>query len=170
MPWKRMRQEIFNSPYATNMFRKYAERIGWTPESKDSFDVSKTESESVRMLSEAAKEHGIWLIGGELHVDHFYEESLKFTTGGHAQARFLNCRKTTRSTTLRLRSTRTANSLLCTEVSHVNTAPEPRPQRTQSGIRLLVSRRGALVRHRHPQRHHFQGERDSDWRRLADTY
>jgi omega-amidase len=72
MPWKRMRQEIFNSPYATNMFRKYAERIGWTPESKDSFDVSKTESESVRMLSDAAKEHGIWLIGGELCVDRFY--------------------------------------------------------------------------------------------------
>ena len=76
-----MRQEIFNSPYATNMFRKYAERIGWTPESKHSFDMSKTESESVRMLSEAAKEHGIWLIGGELCVHRSYEELLKRTTG-----------------------------------------------------------------------------------------
>ena len=46
------------------MFRKYAERIGWTPENKDSYKVEKTESESIRMLSEAAKEHNIWLIGG----------------------------------------------------------------------------------------------------------
>lgn len=46
------------------MFRKYAERIGWSPEAKETFDVSKTQSESVRMLSEAAKEHKIWLIGG----------------------------------------------------------------------------------------------------------
>ncbi|BGP55679.1 Omega-amidase nit3 [Rhodotorula sphaerocarpa] len=43
--------EIFNSPYATNMFRKYAERIGWTPETKETFDVAKTESESIRLLS-----------------------------------------------------------------------------------------------------------------------
>lgn len=121
------------------MFRKYAERIGWTPESKDSFDVSKTESESVRMLSEAAKEHGIWLIGGELHVDlFFYEEPLKCSPGVHTQARFLNCRKTTRSTTLRLRSTRTANSSRCTGVSHVNVIPEPRAYGTDSGLRALV--------------------------------
>jgi len=47
------------------MFRKYAERIGWTPEEKDSYKVEETESESIRMLSEAAKEHNIWLIGGK---------------------------------------------------------------------------------------------------------
>ena len=47
------------------MFRKYAERIGWTPGEKDSYEVEETESESIRMLSEAAKEHNIWLIGGE---------------------------------------------------------------------------------------------------------
>lgn len=78
--------EIFNSPYATNMFRKYAERIGWTPESKDSFDVSKTEGESVRMLSEAAKEHGIWLIGGSIpelsEDDKVYNSSPTFNKDG----------------------------------------------------------------------------------------
>jgi len=47
------------------MFRKYAERIGWTPENKDSYKVEETDSESIRMLSETAKEHNIWLIGGK---------------------------------------------------------------------------------------------------------
>ena len=46
------------------MFRKYAERIGWAPENGDNFDVATSESESVKLLSAAAKEHGIWLIGG----------------------------------------------------------------------------------------------------------
>ncbi|GAA6028389.1 hypothetical protein JCM8097_007008 [Rhodosporidiobolus ruineniae] len=78
--------EIFNSPYATGMFRKYAERIGWTPEEEDSFEVAQSESESVRLLSEAAKEHGIWLIGGSIPElspdDKVYNSSPTFSPDG----------------------------------------------------------------------------------------
>ncbi|GAA5925467.1 putative hydrolase [Sporobolomyces koalae] len=58
--------EIFNSPYATGVFRQYAEKIGWAPDSRDTFDIDKTESESIKTLSGIAKEHKIWLIGGSI--------------------------------------------------------------------------------------------------------
>ncbi|BGP40449.1 Omega-amidase nit3 [Rhodotorula kratochvilovae] len=78
--------EIFNSPYATGVFRKYAERIGWTPENRDSFDVATSESESVKLLSAAAREHGIWLIGGSIPElsadDKVYNSSPIFSPDG----------------------------------------------------------------------------------------
>ncbi|GAA5944150.1 hypothetical protein JCM3775_001081 [Rhodotorula graminis] len=78
--------EIFNSPYATGSFRKYAERIGWSPETRDGFDVAQTESESIRLLSEAAKEHGVWLIGGSIPElsadDKVYNSSPIFSPDG----------------------------------------------------------------------------------------
>ncbi|GAA5975715.1 hypothetical protein JCM11641_005846 [Rhodosporidiobolus odoratus] len=78
--------EIFNSPYATGMFRKYAERIRWTPEKKAEFEVEKSESESVRLLSEAAKEHGVWLVGGSIPElspdDKVYNSSPTFSPDG----------------------------------------------------------------------------------------
>ena len=46
------------------MFRKYAEKIGFASNSEQEFDVEKTDSESIRLLSDIAKEHKIWLIGG----------------------------------------------------------------------------------------------------------
>jgi len=55
-------QECFNSPYGHTHFPVYAESIGYTP--GQPFDVMKSESESVQMLSSAAKETGTWLIGG----------------------------------------------------------------------------------------------------------
>ena len=45
-------------------FPVYAEKIGYTP--GKAYDVEKSESESVKMLSAAAKETGTWLIGGTL--------------------------------------------------------------------------------------------------------
>ncbi|GAA5893672.1 hypothetical protein JCM8208_000855 [Rhodotorula glutinis] len=78
--------EIFNSPYATGSFRKYAERIGWSPETRSEFDVAQTESESIRLLSEAAKEHGVWLIGGSIPElsadDKVYNSSPIFSPDG----------------------------------------------------------------------------------------
>lgn len=45
----------------------YAESIAYTP--GQLYDVAKSESESVKMLSAAAQETGAWLIGGyELHL------------------------------------------------------------------------------------------------------
>lgn len=43
--------ECFNSPYGTGFFREYAERIP---------------GESTQMLSEAAKENGVYLVGGSI--------------------------------------------------------------------------------------------------------
>ncbi|GAA6008219.1 hypothetical protein JCM11491_001933 [Sporobolomyces phaffii] len=82
--------EIFNSPYATNMFRKYAEKINWSPETKTSYDVEKSESESIKTLSEIAKEHKIWLIGGSIPElspdDRVYNSSPVFSPDGRLVA------------------------------------------------------------------------------------
>ncbi|EPQ58508.1 carbon-nitrogen hydrolase [Gloeophyllum trabeum ATCC 11539] len=56
--------ECFNSPYGAKHFPVFAETIGYTP--GQPYDVSKSESGSVKMLSEAAKEEGVWLIGGSI--------------------------------------------------------------------------------------------------------
>lgn len=55
-------QECFNSPYGHVHFPVYAENIGYTPGKR--YDLSTSESESVKMLASAAKEVGTWLIGG----------------------------------------------------------------------------------------------------------
>ncbi|KII88803.1 hypothetical protein PLICRDRAFT_54626 [Plicaturopsis crispa FD-325 SS-3] len=56
--------ECFNSPYGHVHFPVYAESIGYTP--GKAYDVESSPSESVKMLSNAAKEAGIWLIGGSI--------------------------------------------------------------------------------------------------------
>ncbi|KAJ3569180.1 hypothetical protein NP233_g5223 [Leucocoprinus birnbaumii] len=56
--------ECFNSPYGHVHFPVYAESIGFT--SGKPYDVSGSASESVRMLSSAAKETKTWLIGGSI--------------------------------------------------------------------------------------------------------
>ncbi|KAF5324665.1 hypothetical protein D9611_004410 [Ephemerocybe angulata] len=56
--------ECFNSPYGVTHFPQYAEKIGYTP--GEPYVAEKSESESVRMLSAAAKETKTWLIGGSI--------------------------------------------------------------------------------------------------------
>ncbi|KAI9510397.1 carbon-nitrogen hydrolase [Russula earlei] len=56
--------ECFNSPYGHVHFPVYAENIGFNRGEK--YDVEASESESVRMLSEAAKTEGVWLLGGSI--------------------------------------------------------------------------------------------------------
>ncbi|EAU88115.2 nitrilase family protein [Coprinopsis cinerea okayama7 len=56
--------ECFNSPYGHVHFPVYAEKIGWTPGTK--YEIEKSESESVKMLSQLAKETKTWLIGGSI--------------------------------------------------------------------------------------------------------
>ncbi|KAF8906219.1 carbon-nitrogen hydrolase [Gymnopilus junonius] len=56
--------ECFNSPYGHVHFPVYAEKIGYTPGSP--YNVAKSTSESVKMLSAAAKEVKAWLIGGSI--------------------------------------------------------------------------------------------------------
>ncbi|KAJ7940915.1 carbon-nitrogen hydrolase [Mycena leptocephala] len=55
--------ECFNSPYGHVHFPVYAEKIGFagTP-----YNIAETESESVKMLSNVAKESKTWLIGGSI--------------------------------------------------------------------------------------------------------
>jgi hypothetical protein len=57
-------QECFNSPYGHVHFPKYAEKIDYV--SGKEYDTQKSESESVKMLADVAREAGIWLIGGSI--------------------------------------------------------------------------------------------------------
>ncbi|KAF8061036.1 carbon-nitrogen hydrolase [Lyophyllum atratum] len=56
--------ECFNSPYGHVHFPVYAEKIGFTPGTP--YDMAQSPSASVKMLSDAAKEAGAWLIGGSI--------------------------------------------------------------------------------------------------------
>jgi len=56
--------ECFNSPYGHVYFPSYAEQIGFKRGEK--YDVGASESESVKVLSEAAKTEGVWLLGGSI--------------------------------------------------------------------------------------------------------
>lgn len=56
--------ECFNSPYGHVHFPVYAENINYKQGLE--YDISKSESTSVQMLSAAAKETGTWLIGGSI--------------------------------------------------------------------------------------------------------
>jgi len=56
--------ECFNSPYGHVHFPVYAENIAFTPGKP--YDVASTTSESVKMLSGAARETETWLIGGSI--------------------------------------------------------------------------------------------------------
>ncbi|KAG6869000.1 hypothetical protein C0993_005658 [Termitomyces sp. T159_Od127] len=56
--------ECFNSPYGHVHFPNYAEEIGFVPGKP--YDVAKSNSNSVKMLSAAAKETGTWVIGGSI--------------------------------------------------------------------------------------------------------
>ncbi|KAJ7608719.1 carbon-nitrogen hydrolase [Roridomyces roridus] len=55
--------ECFNSPYGHVHFPVYAEKIGFTGKP---YNVAETQSESVKMLSDVAKETKTWLIGGTI--------------------------------------------------------------------------------------------------------
>ncbi|TCD62611.1 hypothetical protein EIP91_006625 [Steccherinum ochraceum] len=56
--------ECFNSPYGHVHFPNYAEVVGFTPGKP--YNAANSESDSVKMLSAAAKETGIWLLGGTI--------------------------------------------------------------------------------------------------------
>ncbi|KAG8830932.1 hypothetical protein FRC17_004041 [Serendipita sp. 399] len=76
--------ECFNSPYGHVHFPKYAEKIRFVPDQP--YDIAKSESESVKMLSAAAKEAGIWLIGGSIPEEaedgHLYNTSTVYSPSG----------------------------------------------------------------------------------------
>ncbi|KAG5420773.1 NIT3 [Candida metapsilosis] len=71
-----MLPECFNSPYAVDQFRNYAENI--------------PEGETTKLLSSLAKKHGIFIIGGsipELSSDKIYNTSLTFSPQGEIIAK-----------------------------------------------------------------------------------
>ncbi|KAF9778076.1 carbon-nitrogen hydrolase [Thelephora terrestris] len=53
-----------NSPYGATHFPAYAETIGYIP--GEPYDIAKSESDTVKMLSSVAKETGTWLFGGTI--------------------------------------------------------------------------------------------------------
>lgn len=90
-------------------FPLYAESIGFDA-SKGSYDIEASKSESIRMLSAAAKEAGVWLVGGES----VRTRSHRVGGANQAQDPSLSARTTTRSTTRLRPSPPTARSRLCT--------------------------------------------------------
>ncbi|PIL23684.1 hypothetical protein GSI_13433 [Ganoderma sinense ZZ0214-1] len=56
--------ECFNSLYGHLQFPIYAESIGYTP--GQPYDIASSQSQSVKVLSAAAKRHGVWLLGGSI--------------------------------------------------------------------------------------------------------
>ncbi|KAJ6455863.1 carbon-nitrogen hydrolase [Mycena sanguinolenta] len=75
--------ECFNSPYGHVHFPVYAEKIGFTR--AKSYNVAESESESVKMLSSAAKEIKTWLIGGsipERDGENFYNTCTVYNPDG----------------------------------------------------------------------------------------
>lgn len=71
-----MLPECFNSPYAVDQFRNYAENI--------------PEGETTKLLSSLAKKHGIFIVGGsipELSSDKIYNTSLTFSPQGEIIAK-----------------------------------------------------------------------------------
>ncbi|KIM80922.1 hypothetical protein PILCRDRAFT_72543 [Piloderma croceum F 1598] len=56
--------ECFNSPYGHVHFPNYAETIAYMP--NEQYDMAKSQSDSVKMLSKAAQEAGAWIIGGSI--------------------------------------------------------------------------------------------------------
>lgn len=66
-----MLPECFNSPYAVDKFREYAENI--------------PDGESTKLLSQLAKKHGVYIVGGsipELSDNHIFNTSLTFAPSG----------------------------------------------------------------------------------------
>ncbi|KAF5386970.1 hypothetical protein D9615_001771 [Tricholomella constricta] len=81
--------ECFNSPYGHVHFPVYAEKIGFMPGKP--YDVAKSDSASVKMLSSAAKETGTWLIGGSIPErdaanDHVYNTCTVYNPKGELVA------------------------------------------------------------------------------------
>jgi len=71
-------QECFNSPYGHTYFPVYAENIGFKP--GEPYDILGSASESVKMLSAAAKEAGTWLIGGVSYFSSLHSASTALST------------------------------------------------------------------------------------------
>jgi len=79
-----MLPEIFNSPYSNDSFPVYAEPL--PPGSPLADELSPSAS----MLSTAAKEHSIFLVGGsvpEREGDHLYNTTLVFSPSGELVAK-----------------------------------------------------------------------------------
>ncbi|KAI8454451.1 nitrilase [Phakopsora pachyrhizi] len=58
--------EVFNSPYSSKHFDKYAEVVGWHESKRDLWNLKRCPSESIKMLSSAAKEENVWIFGGSI--------------------------------------------------------------------------------------------------------
>ncbi|KIJ29864.1 hypothetical protein M422DRAFT_187871 [Sphaerobolus stellatus SS14] len=56
--------ECFNSPYGHQFFPEYAETIGFV--TNQPYDVSKSKSQSVKLISETAKQLSTWILGGSI--------------------------------------------------------------------------------------------------------
>eukprot|EP00440_Ansanella_granifera_P004224 gb/GFBE01004583.1/.p1 GENE.gb/GFBE01004583.1/~~gb/GFBE01004583.1/.p1 ORF type:complete len:315 (+),score=86.57 gb/GFBE01004583.1/:1-945(+) len=71
--------EMFSCPYATKFFKEYGERLPLPCQAADE------SSPSVKLLSDLAKQHGLWIVGGslpELDGEKIYNTCLVFNPEG----------------------------------------------------------------------------------------
>ncbi|KAI5124006.1 hypothetical protein M0805_003838 [Coniferiporia weirii] len=79
--------ECFNSPYGHVHFPNYAEIVAFVP--GQPYNIANSQSESVKMLSEAAKSTSTWLIGGSIperdssDINKVYNTTTVFSPQGH---------------------------------------------------------------------------------------
>lgn len=133
---ERVSQEVFNSPYATSQFPIYAETIDFTPgKTKTSNQLDKEASESIRMLSAAAKEANIWLVGGV---------PSPFVVASDVSSACLLDRVNT-GASARWQDLQLVSDFLARRVACGASSQSP------------------PFRHRHSRRHHVQRKRDAVW-------
>jgi omega-amidase len=83
--------ECFNSPYGAHHFPEYAEDVGPFAPHK-SFSAEHSPSETVRMLSQLAKDQKVWIVGGsipelEASTSNLFNTSFVFSREGAVVAR-----------------------------------------------------------------------------------
>lgn len=81
--------ECFNCPYDTAVFKDYAEPVPHAG-TRDGFDRRK--APSIAMLQDAAREHGLFIIGGSIpeidsHGSRIYNTSVSFSPTGEIMAK-----------------------------------------------------------------------------------
>lgn len=146
-------QECFNSPYGHVHFPVYAEPIAYAPAAP--YDTAASPSPSVRALAAAARDAGVWLLGGaSLPLPPSPRLPRRAFMRG-TQAPSQSVTRPTASSTTPQRSTPPKVSSSCSPLSlsrrrRLSTPAHRRARR--------AAPQGAPLRHRHPRQDHLQGK------------
>lgn len=144
-------QEVFNSPYAVTSFPEYAEVISYDADTP--YDIDRSASESVKMLSAAAKEHGVWLFGGASHHSYWSPVDPTRRTGSIPERDAKDEKRLYNTATIYNPAGKLVAIHRKLHLFDIDVRPCHRY--------CLLS----LMGRTDTWRHHLQGEHDPDWRR-----